>query len=165
MRKTKSFAGQFAQAFRGFCTTGVAGHEHEVTGGSASLTLRLPHETSLASARREAPRGMRMRNMKKLIGVALAAGATVMSAGAANAEVSGSVALVSDYVFRGISQTDGGAAIQGSLDWSNDTFYAGVWGSNVNYGASNPTELASMELDAYVEIGRASCRERVESSG
>jgi uncharacterized protein (TIGR02001 family) len=91
-----------------------------------------------------------MRNMKKLIGVALAAGATVMSAGAANAEVSGSVALVSDYVFRGISQTDGGAAIQGSLDWSNDTFYAGVWGSNVNYGATDFTELASMELDAYV---------------
>ena len=90
--------------------------------------------------------------MKKLIGVAVAAGATIMSAGAANAEVSGSVAFVSDYVFRGISQTDGGAAIQGSLDWSNDMFYAGVWGSNVNFGASNPTELASMELDAYVGV-------------
>ena len=83
--------------------------------------------------------------MKKLIGVALAAGATVMSAGAANAEVSGSVALVSDYVFRGISQSDGGPAIQGSLDWTNDIWYAGVWGSSTELEAGE-----SMELDLYV---------------
>jgi uncharacterized protein (TIGR02001 family) len=88
-----------------------------------------------------------MRNMKKLIGVALAAGATVMSAGAANAEVSGSVALVSDYVFRGISQSEGGPAIQGSLDWTNDIFYAGAWGSSTDLGVGE-----AMELDLYVGV-------------
>lgn len=90
----------------------------------------------------------RMRTMKKVIGLAMLASAAAV--GAANAEVTASVSLTSDYVFRGISQTDGGAAIQGSFDWSNDQFYAGVWGSNVNFGATNFTELASMELDAYV---------------
>lgn len=90
--------------------------------------------------------------MKKLMGAAMLAGATIAGAGAANAEVSASVTFTTDYVFRGISQTDGGAAIQGSLDWTQDMFYAGIWGSNVNFGAVNYTELASMELDAYVGI-------------
>ena len=85
--------------------------------------------------------------MKKLIGVAVAAGATVMGAGAANAEVSGSVAFVSDYVFRGISQSDGGPAVQGSLDWTNDMFYAGVWGSSIDLGVGE-----SMEFDLYVGV-------------
>src|SRR5215510_3893871 len=92
-----------------------------------------------------------MRTMKKVMGLAMLAGAaTLASAGAANAEVSASVALTSDYVFRGVTQTDNGAAIQGSFDWSNDQFYAGVWGSNVNFGATSPDETVSMELDAYV---------------
>lgn len=85
--------------------------------------------------------------MKKLIGVALAAGATVMSAGAANAEVSGTVAFVSDYVFRGISQSEGGPAVQGSLDWTKDMFYAGAWGSSTDLGVGE-----SMEIDLYVGV-------------
>jgi uncharacterized protein (TIGR02001 family) len=88
-----------------------------------------------------------MHKMKKLIGVAVAAGATMMGAGAANAEVSASVAFVSDYVFRGISQTEGGPAIQGSMDWSSDMFYAGAWGSSTDLGVGE-----SMELDLYVGV-------------
>lgn len=87
--------------------------------------------------------------MKKLMGVAILAGATIAGAGAANAEVSASVTLTTDYVFRGLSQSDGGPAVQGSFDWSNDNFYAGAWASSVNFGAVGPTELASMELDLY----------------
>jgi uncharacterized protein (TIGR02001 family) len=94
-----------------------------------------------------------MGTMKKTMGLAMLAGAaTFASAGAANAEVTANVALTTDYVFRGISQTDNGAAIQGGFDWTGDLFYAGVWGSNVNFGAVSPTETASMELDAYVGI-------------
>lgn len=85
--------------------------------------------------------------MKKLMGAALLAGATVAGAGAANAEVSGSVTFTSDYVFRGLSQTNGNAAVQGSLDWSQDMFYAGVWGSNVDFGGDE-----SVELDLYAGI-------------
>ena len=85
--------------------------------------------------------------MKKIIGLAMLASAA--AAGAASAETTASVSLTTDYVFRGITQSDGGAAIQGSFDWSSDQFYAGVWGSSVNFGATAPTETASMELDLY----------------
>jgi uncharacterized protein (TIGR02001 family) len=86
--------------------------------------------------------------MNKLMGAAMLAGATVAGVGAANAEVSGSVSMTTDYVFRGISQTDNGPAIQGSFDWSQDMFYAGAWASNVDdFGAD-----ASMELDLYAGL-------------
>lgn len=85
--------------------------------------------------------------MKKLMGAAMLAGATIAGVGAANAEVSGSVSMVSDYVFRGISQSDGGPAIQGSFDWSQDMVYAGLWGSSTSLGGGE-----SMEIDAYVGI-------------
>ena len=91
--------------------------------------------------------------MKKVIGLAVAGAAIAVSTGVAHADgFSAQVNLASDYVFRGLSQTDGGAAIQGSLDYSSGIIYAGAWGSNVNFGATAPTETVSMELDAYAGI-------------
>ena len=60
--------------------------------------------------------------------------------------VSGSVALVSDYRYRGVSQTDKEMAIQGGITVSHKSgVYAGVWASNLagwgTFGGSN------MELD------------------
>lgn len=44
-----------------------------------------------------------------------------------------SVALTTDYVFRGVSQTNEDPAIQGSLDYAHPSgFYLGVWASNVD---------------------------------
>jgi uncharacterized protein (TIGR02001 family) len=62
--------------------------------------------------------------------------------------VSGSVALVSDYRFRGVSQTDEEMAIQGGLTVSHESgLYGGVWASNLagwgTFGGAN------MELDLY----------------
>lgn len=62
--------------------------------------------------------------------------------------VSGSVALVSDYRFRGVSQTDEEMAIQGGITVTHESgFYAGTWGSNLagwgTFGGS------SMELDLF----------------
>lgn len=59
--------------------------------------------------------------------------------------VSGSVALVSDYRFRGVSQSDEGIAVQGGLTVSHESgVYVGTWGSNLagwgTFGGSN-TEL------------------------
>lgn len=85
--------------------------------------------------------------MKKLMGLAMLAGATIAGAGAANAEVSASVSLTTDYVFRGLSQTDNGPAVQGSFDWSNDMVYAGAWASSLDFGFKAP-----MELDLYAGI-------------
>lgn len=89
--------------------------------------------------------------MKKLIGLALMAGAaTVAATGAANAgegSVSASVSMTTDYVFRGLTQTDGGPAIQGSFDYTNGIFYAGAWASNVDFNVDE-----NFELDLYVGI-------------
>jgi len=84
--------------------------------------------------------------MRKLVGAVAIVGATVAGAGSAQAEITANVALTSDYVFRGISLSDNGPAIQGGFDWNSQQFYAGVWASNVTegveitlYGGFTPT--------------------------
>ena len=60
----------------------------------------------------------------------------------------GNLGLVSDYRFRGISQTFKQPAIQGGFDYSHETgFYVGNWNSNVNSGAGFPG--GSIEMDFY----------------
>lgn len=62
-------------------------------------------------------------------------------------EFSGSVALTSEYAFRGISQSDEHPALQGSIDYEHDSgFYAGVWGSSVDF---NDGSEATVETDIY----------------
>jgi uncharacterized protein (TIGR02001 family) len=63
-------------------------------------------------------------------------------------EVSGSVALVSDYRFRGVSQSNNGFAIQGGITGSHKSgLYAGFWSSNLSgwgtFGGPN------LELDLF----------------
>lgn len=60
--------------------------------------------------------------------------------------VTGSVALVSDYRFRGVSQSDQGMAIQGGITAAHESgFYVGTWASNLaGWGTFGG---ASMELD------------------
>jgi uncharacterized protein (TIGR02001 family) len=56
-------------------------------------------------------------------------------------------ALATDYVFRGVSQTDEEAALQLGADLNFDNgFYAGVWGSNVDFGDGGP----DIEIDTYI---------------
>jgi hypothetical protein len=60
-------------------------------------------------------------------------------------KVSGSVALASDYRFRGVSQSDKNLAVQGGITVTHKSgAYAGTWGSNLagwgTFGGSN-TEL------------------------
>ncbi|WP_324780093.1 TorF family putative porin [Thiobacillus sedimenti] len=61
------------------------------------------------------------------------------------------VGLTSNYVFRGISQTQGEPAIQGGLDYSHASgFYLGTWGSNVGWLTDfQGYKSGSMELDIY----------------
>ena len=89
--------------------------------------------------------------MKILTTAAVAVGLSV-SATAALAEVSGNVALATDYLFRGISQTSELPAIQGGFDYEHESgFYAGVWGSNVEFGDAK----VNMEIDVYAGFGFA----------
>lgn len=63
----------------------------------------------------------------------------------ANAEVSTNLGVSSNYLFRGVTQTDNSTAVQGGLDYEHASgLYAGVWGSNVDFG-----DGTSYELDLY----------------
>ena len=81
------------------------------------------------------------------LAAALFAGA--VSTAQAAPEISGNVALTSDYKFRGISQSDESPAIQGGFDisWDNG-IYLGAWGSSVDFD-SNDGYDGSLELDYY----------------
>ena len=80
-----------------------------------------------------------------------------------------SVTGTTDYTFRGVSQTSGDPAIQGSFGWSKDFkagqqdigLYASAWGSNVefedgdnahieiDYTGGITTTVAGVTLDAF----------------
>ena len=69
------------------------------------------------------------------------------------AEVSGNVAITSDYRFRGISQNDQTLAIQGGFDFEHeDGFYVGVWASSVDFQIT-AVDDATAELDIYAGYG------------
>ncbi|MBT5471782.1 MAG: hypothetical protein HOK41_14365 [Nitrospina sp.] len=64
----------------------------------------------------------------------------------------GSFGIFTEYIFRGITQSDEHPAIQGSFDWSHDKgFYLGVWGSNVDFGDG---DQANTEFDWYGGVTR-----------
>ena len=89
---------------------------------------------------------------KKLLPASLAAAvlAGAVSTAQAAPEISGNVALTSDYKFRGISQSNGDIAIQGGFDIGWDTgIYAGVWGSSVDFDTDGSGYDGSLELDGY----------------
>ena len=64
------------------------------------------------------------------------------------ANVSANVSFSSDYIWRGMTQTDG-PAMSGGFDFESENgFYAGIWGSNVNFN-----DGAGSELDYYYGYG------------
>jgi uncharacterized protein (TIGR02001 family) len=68
----------------------------------------------------------------------------IASSPAIGQQVQGNVSLATDYIFRGVTQTDNGPAISGGFDIEGDGFYAGVWGSSVDF-----SDDTTMELDLY----------------
>ena len=63
---------------------------------------------------------------------------------------------VSEYFFRGISQTDDKPAVQGGFDYTVDLMkskgvsgYLGIWGSNVDFNEAGTTNGATLESDWY----------------
>lgn len=75
----------------------------------------------------------------------VAAGALAFAAGLAQAQdapkLSYNVGVASDYIFRGVSQTDNKAQISGGVDLAAGHFYAGTWASNVDFGDKTDAEL------------------------
>lgn len=84
--------------------------------------------------------------MKKTL-LACAISTAAMLPTLANAELSSTVGIVSDYTFNGVSQTDNSPALQASLDYDATDFYVGTWASNVDFGEDDDTVL---EVDVYL---------------
>ncbi len=83
--------------------------------------------------------------MKKSIVLATAVAAVLTSAaltsGVAMAELSANASVTSNYIWRGVTQTADQSAVQGGIDWGNDSgIYAGTWVSNIDGG---------YEMDVY----------------
>lgn len=90
---------------------------------------------------------------KKLLVVALAS-AFSLPALASDHTVTANVGFVTDYIYRGITQTTHNPALQGGVDYSHASgFYAGLWGSNVSW-IKDSTALSTgdktLELDTYL---------------
>ena len=109
-----------------------------------------------------------MKKIKFLVGsllVPLLLSAPVVSAGDSPHEFSANVAYTTDYVFRGVTQTDSGMALQGGFDYAygGDAipfgFYAGTWASNVNFNLCDGIatscaagDSADVEVDWYAGL-------------
>ncbi|MFN3858650.1 MAG: TorF family putative porin [Caulobacter sp.] len=87
-----------------------------------------------------------------------AAAASVAMGGAAFAQeeddglsLSYNVGVASDYVYRGVSQTDG-PQIFGGVDLTAGAMYAGAWASNVDFGDDTDAEI-DIYLGVKPELG------------
>jgi uncharacterized protein (TIGR02001 family) len=100
-----------------------------------------------------------MKTYLTLSAIALAAAATlssgaVMAADPAPAEIPAititpNIGIVSDYLFRGISQNNKQAALQGGIDVAfKEGFYVGTWASQVSKWTAGP-KGDGYELDLY----------------
>jgi uncharacterized protein (TIGR02001 family) len=58
------------------------------------------------------------------------------------------ISLTSDYRFRGISQSDNDAAVQGGIDFAQNGWFLGVWASSVDFLDSAGKD-APAEVDIY----------------
>lgn len=67
--------------------------------------------------------------------------------------ITANVALATDYIWRGLTQTSRNPAISGGFDYAHESgFYAGTWASNVEFASADNTidnPRASQELEGY----------------
>ncbi len=98
-----------------------------------------------------------MRN--RLIAIALAGALAVPAVAiaeaaapaAAPAPFTGNFTLASEYIYRGIGQTNRKPAVQGGFDYAHASgLYVGVWGSNISWLSDLPGDISSsIEIDVY----------------
>lgn len=82
--------------------------------------------------------------MKKLLAVFALMAVTLT----AQAQLTTNVGAVSDYRFRGVSQTQNGVALQGGVDYAHRSgFYVGNWNSTVS--SQVYTDSTGLEMDVY----------------
>jgi uncharacterized protein (TIGR02001 family) len=83
--------------------------------------------------------------MTKKIALA-AAVAAALTSGAASAELTANAGIFSNYIWRGVTQTNDQAAGQGGIDWGfGPGLYLGTWVSNVDFSGLGD----GYEMDVY----------------
>src|SRR5262249_5305778 len=111
---------------------------------SNALRERVP-----AAARWPAIRRRRPRTSKPFL--RSAAAGVFLAAGAACAQVSGTLSVMTDYRYRGISLSAGDPALQGSVVYDDPSgAYAGLFASNVEFAISHHRELEVLPYVGYV---------------
>jgi uncharacterized protein (TIGR02001 family) len=91
---------------------------------------------------------MRKSILSLSVTAALLAPALAAAQTATPSPLTGNATLITDYRFRGISQTLGKFAYQGGFDYAHASgFYAGNWNSNVSSAAGYPG--GNLEMDFY----------------
>ncbi|ATQ42085.1 TorF family putative porin [Caulobacter mirabilis] len=88
-----------------------------------------------------------MNTLKLALCAATASLAMVGTAALAEDSFSFNVGVASDYVFRGVSQTDEGPQLFAGWDYGKGIFYAGGWASNVDFG-----DGTDIEVDLYAGV-------------
>lgn len=87
---------------------------------------------------------MNLKSKIALAALALTAGTTAF------AQVAYNVGVVSEYRYRGLSQTNGDPAVQGGADYAHSSgFYAGAWATNISWIKDSGAKDSSLELDLY----------------
>jgi uncharacterized protein (TIGR02001 family) len=87
--------------------------------------------------------------MKRLILATSAALALTAVPSVSFADLAFNVGVVSDYRYRGISQTRVKPAVQGGADYSAGGLYLGVWASTIKWIKDIPGGDAGVEVDVY----------------
>jgi uncharacterized protein (TIGR02001 family) len=85
-------------------------------------------------------------SLRKTLALAVATAVACLSAGPALAQdddlsIEFNVGAATDYVFRGVSNTDESPQVFGGADVTAGLFYAGVWATNVDYNDGTDAEV------------------------
>lgn len=92
-------------------------------------------------------------NAKMIIGGAVLAASTLAGTAVAG-PFSANIGVTSNYLWRGVTQTNDTAAVQGGVDYENENgFYAGTWMSNVGTLYSSGPGNNNFEQDWYLGYG------------
>lgn len=96
-----------------------------------------------------------MKNVSGLKKSALAVAVVVagMAPAISMAELTGNVGAATNYVWRGVTQTNDGPSISGGVDYAHESgLYAGTWLGNVDFGDGSEA-TAEYEQDLYLGFG------------
>src|SRR5688572_24888562 len=95
--------------------------------------------------------------------MALACGAAWLGASAPlyAGELNGYLTVASDYVFRGVSQSNEDPTVQAGLDYLHDSgVFAGIFVAHIDYPASPfRPDPGDLEIDAYLGYSHAAARD------